>query len=153
LIIEILTQNKSSWDNMADDWFGTTALPVYGCLTPTEDELKLFGSLNGKKVLDIGCGSGHSLKWCGDNGAGELYGLDFSEKQLENAGRYLNENGYLAKLLTLRWKANAACRRIILILHIRYTQSAGQPICSRHFILSRQLSKRTVFSYFHGTIL
>lgn len=95
---EILTQNKSSWDNIADDWFGTTALPVYGCLIPTEVDLKLFGSLEGKKVLDIGCGSGHSLKWCGDNGAGELYGLDLSEKQLENAGRYLNENGYSAKL-------------------------------------------------------
>ena len=53
----VLNQNKSSWDAMADTWFGSTALPVYGCLAPTEDELHLFPDLSGKKVLDIGCGS------------------------------------------------------------------------------------------------
>jgi len=38
----------------------------------TEDELKLFGDVSGKKMLDIGCGSGHSLKYHGDNNADEL---------------------------------------------------------------------------------
>ena len=70
----VLNQNKSSWDAMADTWFGSTALPVYGCLAPTEDELHLFPDLSGKKVLDIGCGSGHSLCWCGQKGAAELWG-------------------------------------------------------------------------------
>ena len=27
-------QNKANWDAMADIWFGTTALPTYGCLIP-----------------------------------------------------------------------------------------------------------------------
>lgn len=45
----VLNQNKSSWDAMADTWFGSTALPVYGCLAPTEDELHLFLDLSGKK--------------------------------------------------------------------------------------------------------
>jgi SAM-dependent methyltransferase len=94
----ILTQNKSSWNAIADSWFGVTALPTYGCLCPTEDELHLFPDLIGKKVLDIGCGSGHSLKWCRDNGATELWGLDISERQLENAQKYLTENGYESKL-------------------------------------------------------
>jgi SAM-dependent methyltransferase len=90
----ILAQNKSSWNTMADSWFGTTALPTYGCLCPNEDELHLFPDLNGKKVLDIGCGSGHSLKWCGDRGSAELWGLDISDRQLENAGKYLWDNAY-----------------------------------------------------------
>lgn len=94
----ILMQNKQSWDAMADSWFGTTALPAYGCLIPTEDELKLFPDLCGKKVLDIGCGSGHSLKWCGDNGAAELWGLDLSTKQIDHAKRFLNGNGYMPTL-------------------------------------------------------
>jgi hypothetical protein len=34
----VLTQNKQSWDSMADSWFGTTALPEYGCFIPAEDE-------------------------------------------------------------------------------------------------------------------
>ncbi len=95
----VLAQNKSSWNAIADDFFGVTALPTYGCLCPTEDELHLFPGLKGKKVLDIGCGSGHSLKWCGDLGAGELWGLDMSDKQLDNAEKYLSENGYFPKLL------------------------------------------------------
>ena len=89
----VLNQNKSSWDAMADTWFGSTALPLYGCLAPTEDELHLFPDLSGKKVLDIGCGSGHSLRWCGQKGAAELWGLDLSEKQISNAQSYLTENG------------------------------------------------------------
>lgn len=93
-----LKQNKTSWNNIADNWFGTTALPTYGCLIPTEDELHLFGNVYNSKVLDIGCGSGHSLKWQGENGAAELWGLDLSNKQLENAKRYLEENGFTPKL-------------------------------------------------------
>lgn len=94
----ILAQNKISWNAIADSFFGVTALPTYGCLCPTEDELHLFPMLTGKKVLDIGCGSGHSLKWCGDHGATELWGLDISERQLENAHKFLAGNGYAPKL-------------------------------------------------------
>lgn len=98
MIDDILFQNKKSWDAMADSWFGSTALPTYGCLIPTEDELKLFPNMLNKKVLDIGCGSGHSLRWCGDNGATELWRIGMSTKQIENAKCFLKENGYLPKL-------------------------------------------------------
>lgn len=94
----ILIQNKKSWDAMADSWFGSTALPTYGCHIPTEDELKLFPNMQSKKVLDIGCGSGHSLKWCGVNSATELWGIDMSTKQIENARHFLNESGYIPEL-------------------------------------------------------
>lgn len=94
----ILEQNKKSWDAMADDWFGTTALPIYGAMTPTETELKLFDEVGGKNVLDIGCGSGHSLKYLADRGAAELWGLDISTKQVENANKLLKENGYTSTI-------------------------------------------------------
>lgn len=45
----ILNQNKTSWDNIADLWFGKTVLPTYGCLIPNENELNLFGDVFGKK--------------------------------------------------------------------------------------------------------
>ncbi len=89
---DILKQNKNSWNALAEDFFGVTALPVLGCSIPTEDELHLFPDLNGKAVFEMGCGSGHSLKWCAEQGANELFGLDISEEQLKAAKKLLEEN-------------------------------------------------------------
>ncbi len=94
-----ISVNQEYWNANADHWFGTTALPEYGVLCPTEEELRLFGDVEGKKLLEICCGSGHSLKYLADRGAGELWGVDLSEKQLENARRYLGENGCAANLV------------------------------------------------------
>ncbi len=52
--------NRIYWDDNADNWFGTTALPTYGVKFVTEDDLHLFGDVSGKKMLEICCGSGHS---------------------------------------------------------------------------------------------
>lgn len=52
--------NKKGWNKIAKQYFGSTALPIYAPHMQTELELKLFDNLQGKKVLDIGCGSGHS---------------------------------------------------------------------------------------------
>lgn len=94
----ILKQNEAAWDVIADDRFGATALPEYGEFIPTETDLNLFGDVKGKKFLDIGCGSGHSLKYHGDNGALELWGIDISAKQIENADSLLKKSGYFPHL-------------------------------------------------------
>lgn len=95
----ILQVNKTYWNETADLWFGVTALPEYGVQFVTENELNLFGDVSGKTMLEIGCESGHSLKFHADRNAGELWGLDISQKQLENAGKYLAENNYFPKLI------------------------------------------------------
>ena len=94
----IIKQNEKSWNALAKDFFGVTSLPVLGCSIPTEDELHLFPELSGKAVLEMGCGSGHSLKWCAEQGATELYGLDISEQQLHTAKKLLNNSGYSCTL-------------------------------------------------------
>src|SRR5690606_38412224 len=55
--------------------------------------------VTGKTMLEIGCGSGHSLKYHADRNAGELWGLDISHKQLINARNFLAENNYFPKLV------------------------------------------------------
>ncbi len=40
-----------------------------------------------ERAFEICCGSGHSLKYLADKGAGELWGRDLSQKQLDNAGK------------------------------------------------------------------
>ena len=48
------------------------------------------------------CGSGHSLKYNADRGAGELWGVDLSQKQLDNAAKLLEESGYSVHLICAR---------------------------------------------------
>ncbi|MBO4457679.1 MAG: class I SAM-dependent methyltransferase [Butyrivibrio sp.] len=96
---DIIETNKKYWNEHADLWFGTTALPEYGVYFPTEDDLHLFGDIRGKNMLEICCGSGHSLLYNAERGAGELWGIDLSQKQLNTAQALLKENGYSANLL------------------------------------------------------
>jgi SAM-dependent methyltransferase len=88
---DTLLINKKSWDVVAPRFYGRTALPEYGPFAPEETELNLFENANEKKVLDIGCGSGHSLKYMYDNGAAELWGLDLSHTQISTAKELLKD--------------------------------------------------------------
>lgn len=90
---QIVEKNKRYWNDHADLWFGTTALPKYGVRFVTEDDLHFFSDVEGKKVLELCCGSGHSLNYLADKGAGELWGLDLSQKQLDNAKQMLKGSG------------------------------------------------------------
>ena len=96
---DIIETNKNYWNEHADLWFGTTTLPQIGVHFPTEDDLHLFGDVSGKKILEICCGSGHSLLYNARKGAGELWGVDLSSKQLDNAEKLLEEQGYHANLI------------------------------------------------------
>ena len=82
---EILKQNQNSWNTVAKHFNGVDALPSFGPFAQTEDELHLFDPIEGKAVLDIGCGSGHSLLYMNKKSAGELWGIDLSYKQLDLA--------------------------------------------------------------------
>lgn len=88
--IDTLEINKKSWDEVAPRFFGRTALPEYGPFAPTEDELSLFGDVANLKVLEIGCGSGHSLKYMHENHADEIWGLDLSSSQIKAANDLLS---------------------------------------------------------------
>ncbi|GGH81234.1 SAM-dependent methyltransferase [Pullulanibacillus pueri] len=82
---KIIDQNKQGWNKVAHHFNGKDALPSYGPFTQTEEELGLFGDLKNKKVLEIGYGSGHSLRYMADQGVSELWGVDLSESQKKAA--------------------------------------------------------------------
>ncbi|MES2203443.1 MAG: class I SAM-dependent methyltransferase [Patescibacteria group bacterium] len=54
-----------------------------------KNDLSLVGPIKGKTFLEIGCGSGHSVKYLIKHGAKKVYALDISDTQLELA-RKLN---------------------------------------------------------------
>jgi len=96
----VLSINRKGWDAVAPIFYAGTALPIYGPLAQTEDQLQLLGDLSGKAVLELGCGSGHSLVYLArTKKAGELWGLDFSPKQIEFSRETLLKENVSAQLL------------------------------------------------------
>lgn len=96
---DILSINQKGWNEVAPLFYGGTALPKYGPLAATEDELNLIPDLNGKRVLELGCGSGHTLAYLWEHKhAAELWGLDLSETQIHFTGEFLEEKNIPAKL-------------------------------------------------------
>ena len=97
---DILALNQKGWNEVAPLFYGGTALPKYGPLAGTEDELKLIQDIGEGKVLELGCGSGHTLAYLWENkGATELWGLDFSEEQIRFARELLDGKNIPSKLL------------------------------------------------------
>ena len=97
---EILSINQNGWNNVARLFYGGTALPRYGPLAATEDELNLIPELDGKRVLELGCGSGHSLAYLWETRhASEVWGLDLSAEQICFTKELLDEKQIPATLL------------------------------------------------------
>lgn len=48
-------------------------------------------TLKGKSILDLGCGTGHFAKYCIENGATKVTGVDISKNMIEQARK---ENGH-----------------------------------------------------------
>ena len=98
-VSEIHKTNIEFWDTIGNEFLGATALPSWGGYLPSEDKLNLLGNLSDKRVLEIGCGNGHSLKYAANLGAADLWGLDISANQLERAKSFLEEYEITARLV------------------------------------------------------
>ncbi|MFJ7826623.1 class I SAM-dependent methyltransferase [Psychrobacillus sp. NPDC096623] len=46
-----------------------------------------ISSLNGKNILDLGCGTGEFAKYCVENGATKVVGIDISKNMIEHANK------------------------------------------------------------------
>ncbi|MCE3201694.1 class I SAM-dependent methyltransferase [Paenibacillus sonchi] len=90
--------NSIFWNTKGNDILGATALPLYGAFV-SEEKCRLFGDVAGKKLLEIGCGSGQSLQYLGERKASELWGTDISEKQIEKTRQLLKSCGLSATLI------------------------------------------------------
>lgn len=90
--------NTEFWDTVGSEVLGVTALPSYGGFI-TEENLQLFGDLSNKKVLEIGCGNGHSLEYIHSKGASELWGTDISSQQIERSKIFLESRNIKANFI------------------------------------------------------
>ena len=93
--------NTAFWNTVGSDLLGATSLPRWGAFL-SEKNLHLLDGADGvrkKRVLEIGCGNGRSLKYAAEKGAAELWGMDISSMQLERTKEYLDSCGEEAKLV------------------------------------------------------
>ena len=101
-----LATNRSGWNKVAPLFHGGTALPEYGPLAPTEDTLTLLDEVPGSRVLELGCGSGHSLRYLAERGAQELWGIDLSPVQIAFAEKTLRPFAPSVRLLESPMEVN-----------------------------------------------
>lgn len=82
------------WSRFTTASPGGDALPTdtvaYGPGLPTEADLRLIGSLEGKRVLDLGCGAGHAAVAFARAGA-KVIAVDPSPEQVEATRRAAEE--------------------------------------------------------------
>lgn len=82
----MLEINKEGWNKVADQFFeGSFEVFGYGPYMPDESKLHLLGDIKNAVILEVGCGSGHSLEYFAKNGARELWGVDLSSEQIKTA--------------------------------------------------------------------
>ena len=98
-VCEVHKTNTEFWSTIGNEFLGAATLPSWGGFFPSEDKLNLLGNLSDKRVLEIGCGNGHSMKYVADRGATDLWGLDISANQIEGAKNFLSAQGIDAKLV------------------------------------------------------
>jgi len=82
--------NAESWDRVARRYQDLVNLPLddvhFGHDVPRESELRILGALEGKRVVDLGCGGGQNVIAFNRMGAHAI-GIDFSGVQLELAAK------------------------------------------------------------------
>lgn len=91
--------NTEFWGTIGTEFLGAIVLPKWGSYLPSEDKLNLLGDLSGKRVLEIGCGNGGSLKYVDERGAADLWGLDISTNQIKRTKDFLESQKINAELV------------------------------------------------------
>lgn len=74
-----------------------TDVVTYGADVPREDALKLLGNVEGKRILDLGCGAGHNAIALARRGARAI-GVDESSDQIAEARSECEREGVKVEL-------------------------------------------------------
>jgi len=97
--------NRAKWDEIAKDWVAggergwAQATPRWGLWGVPESELHLFpDDLDGKDVIELGCGTAYVSSWLARSGA-RVVGIDNSAQQLATARRLQQKHGLAIELI------------------------------------------------------
>lgn len=79
-----LKVNREAWNKVVDHFFSHSALPVWGPFGICKNT-DIIGPIKGRTFLEIGFGSGHSIRYLIKKKAKKVYGLDISKTQFDFA--------------------------------------------------------------------
>jgi SAM-dependent methyltransferase len=101
------------------------SLPIYGPWIATEDELKIFKNIEGKSILDLGCGKGGSLEYLAKQGAGELFGSDISSERIKQllANPLFKEENFVVLPMECDLKRRKFVDIVIAMYSLGYTSN------------------------------
>ena len=93
---DYVAANRSAWNAWADDFVAAgehawASEPAWGLWQIREEDVGFFPDLDGRDVLEDGCGTGYVSAWVTRRG-GRPIGLDNSPAQLATARRLQQEN-------------------------------------------------------------
>ena len=93
-------ENRRLWDATADDWVApgerswAADAPHWGIWgVPDEQAPLLPARLDGRDVIELGCGTAYVSAWAARRGARRVVGIDNSARQLATARRLAGEHG------------------------------------------------------------
>lgn len=145
----------TTWDQIADVWHErsprSTELIEYGPWAPTEAELQLLGSVQGLRVLEIGCGGGQCSIAFARQGA-TVVGIDISPVQIAYASRLADGLGVdvhfvVAAADDLSEFANGAWDLVFSSYTFHYVENLARCLAECYRVLCD--SGRLVFSLDH----
>ncbi|MDZ5473081.1 class I SAM-dependent methyltransferase [Bacillus sp. 31A1R] len=84
----------------------------------------LLPTLDGKTVLDLGCGTGHFAKYCVNHGASKVWGIDISSKMIKRAKMENNHDhiDYICKPIEDLELANQKFDLVVSSLAVHYIE-------------------------------
>lgn len=123
--------NKKGWSllSSSEGFFSNASLPEYGPFMENEEKLQLFKDVKGKKVLELGCADGNSLKYLQSKGASEIWGIDITLNQI-NKAKYNVPN---AKLFVSQMEENPGIQTnyfdyVLILYSIGYSSNISKTI-------------------------
>jgi SAM-dependent methyltransferase len=101
---EHVRRNRAHWDRLSVEYaaYGRRAWardePTWGIWGVPERDLRVVPEVDGKDVIELGCGTAYWSAWLARQGA-RVVGIDNSTKQLETAAALQREHGLSFPLL------------------------------------------------------
>lgn len=99
---DVLAANRTYWDDQAAEyssqrWADEVTWGIFGI--PDEAAGAIFPEVEGRDVVELGCGTGYVSNWAIQRGARSVIGLDYSPLQLATAQQRSRESAVHLPLL------------------------------------------------------